>query len=116
MATHKDLEVWKLGLDLVDRIYDLTETFPKAEIYGLANQMRRASVSIPSNIAEGAARNHRGELRQFVGVARGSLAELETQAVISLRRNFISAEQFSDIESTIESMSKMLYRFAESLK
>lgn len=116
MGTHKDLEVWKKGLDLVDMIYDITEHFPKQEVYGLDSQMRRAAISIPSNIAEGAARNHRGELKQFIGVARGSLAEPETQMMIAARRNYINEEQLFDTSFLVDGMSKLLYRFAESLK
>ena len=72
MKTHKDLEVWKNSIELVTEIYRITETFPKSELYGLVNQIRRSAVSIPSNISEGAARNHQKEFIQFLYIAQGS--------------------------------------------
>ena len=78
IRNHKDLEVWKKSMDLVSNIYKITESFPNKELYGLTNQIRRAAVSIPSNIAEGAARNSKKEFIQFLYIALGSLSELET--------------------------------------
>jgi len=83
MKNHKDLDVWKLSMDLVTDIYKLTYGFPKEELYGLSNQIRRAAVSIPSNIAEGAARKSKKEFLQFLHISLGSLAETETQLIIS---------------------------------
>jgi four helix bundle protein len=83
MMTHKDLDIWKLGIEWVEKIYKMTAEYPKEGVYGLTNQMRRASVSIPSNISEGAARSSKKEFIQFLYIALGSLAELETQAIIS---------------------------------
>ena len=80
---HENLQAWKEAMRLVRTIYDLTKTFPREEIYGLAAQMRRAAVSVPSNLAEGAARSSRKEFSQFLSVAKGSLSELETQLLIS---------------------------------
>jgi four helix bundle protein len=80
MKTHKDLEVWKNSIKLVTTIYTVTKSYPKEELFGLTNQMRRSAVSIPSNIAEGAARNSKKEFIQFLHIARGNLAELETQS------------------------------------
>ncbi|MFA5010608.1 MAG: four helix bundle protein [Ignavibacteria bacterium] len=82
IKTHKDLEVWKKSIDLVSEIYEITKSFPKEEIYGLTNQIRRSAVSIPSNIAEGAGRNHDKEFIQFLYIAMGSSSELETQIFI----------------------------------
>ena len=82
---HKDLEVWKKGMDLVVGVYDWTKSFPNEEKYGLTAQMRRASVSIPSNIAEGSARAGDRELHQYVNIAIGSISELETQYLIAIR-------------------------------
>jgi len=79
-------------MDLVVRIYEITRTFPADERYGLASQMRRASVSIPSNIAEGAARGGQKEFAQFLHIARGSLSELETQLMIAVRLNYIMSD------------------------
>ena len=86
---HKDLEVWKKSIELVKITYKLTETFPKNEMYGLTSQMRRSAVSIPSNIAEGAARFSDNETLRFVDIAIGSLAELETQFIISCELQLI---------------------------
>ena len=88
-STHKDLEIWKQGIELVVRIYQATQVFPKDEEYGLKSQMRRAAVSYPSNIAEGAARASRRGYTQFLRVSLGSLSELETQVIIADRLGFL---------------------------
>ena len=85
---HKDLDVWKKGMDLVLAVYQATGEFPKEELYGLTSQVRRAAVSIPSNIAEGAARNSDKEFTQFLHITLGSLAELETQWILAERLGF----------------------------
>ena len=85
VATHKNLEVWKESIDLVEDIYKLTATLPKEEVYGLVPQMRRAAVSVSSNIAEGAARSSTKEYVKFLYIALGSNSELETQILISER-------------------------------
>jgi len=87
--THKDLEIWKEGIKLVTEIYKLTKDFPDEELYGLTSQMRRAAVSYPSNISEGAARNSNNEYIRFLYIALGSLSELETQIIISEKLNYI---------------------------
>lgn len=90
MAQHyKDLIAWKKAMDLADLVYDFTEDFPKREIYSLTDQMRRAAVSIPSNIAEGQARHSNREFLHFLRNSRGSLAELETQILIAQRRRYL---------------------------
>jgi four helix bundle protein len=104
---HKKLEVWKKSMDLVVVIYKLTSYFPPGEKFGLTNQMRRAAVSIPSNIAEGCARNSSKELKQFLYIARGSLAELETQVQIALRLEFIKSVK-TEVVYDIEILAKML--------
>lgn len=86
---HHDLRVWQEAIDVVEAIYDLTKRFPKTEIYGLISQMRRSAVSVPSNIAEGASRLSDREFIQFLGVARGSLSELETQITIAERLGYV---------------------------
>ena len=88
--THKDLDVWKKAMELAKEIYLLTSNFPKEEIYGLSSQMRRASVSIPSNIAEGAARNSDKEFARFLYISLGSLSELDTQIILSKDLGFIN--------------------------
>lgn len=80
---YKDLVVWQKAMGLVTQVYDVTRAFPREEVYGLTSQIRRAAVSVPSNIAEGQARLNTGEFRQFLGIARASLAELETQLLIA---------------------------------
>jgi four helix bundle protein len=87
--THKDLEIWQEGIKLVTKIYKLTKDFPDEELYGLTSQMRRAAVSYPSNISEGAARNSNNEYIRFLYIALGSLSELETQIIISEKLNYI---------------------------
>ena len=98
MKTHKDLEVWKRAVELVTQVYQLTQAFPKDEVYGLTSQLRRSAVSIPSNIAEGAARQFNKEYIQFLYVALGSLMELETQMIIAKNLNFISASEFLEVQ------------------
>lgn len=94
---HKDLDVWKNSISLVKNIYEITKSFPKEELYGLTNQMRRAAVSIPSNIAEGAARNHDKEFIQFLYISLGSLSELETQLIISFELNYLSENLLNEL-------------------
>ena len=89
LKTHKDLDVWKKAMSLVKEVYEITACFPREEAYGLVSQIKRAAVSIPSNIAEGAARNSNKEFIQFLYVSLGSLAELETQLLLSKELGFI---------------------------
>jgi four helix bundle protein len=88
LKTHKDLDVWKEAMLLAKEVYLFTARFPKEEAYGLVSQMRRAAVSVPSNIAEGAARNSAKEFTQFLYISLGSLAELETQAFLSMELGY----------------------------
>jgi four helix bundle protein len=90
IKSHKDLKVWQESMDLVIQIYKLVENFPKHEVYGLSSQIRRASISIPSNIAEGAGRKGGKEFTRFLYIALGSLSEVETQLEISQRLNYNS--------------------------
>jgi len=105
---HKKLDVWKEGVALATHIYQVTEKFPKSEIYGLTSQMRRAAVSVPSNIAEGAARFSSKEFAQFLNIAGGSLSELDTQLEIAFNLNFITVEQREQIDQRIESVTGKL--------
>jgi len=89
LKTHKDLDAWKQSLDLVEMVYKVTKEFPQEELYGLTNQLRRAVVSISSNIAEGAARNSAKESIQFLHIALGSAPELETQLTIAKRLGYL---------------------------
>ena len=97
---HKELDAWKMGMDLVEETYLITRSFPDHEKYGLINQIRRAAVSIPSNIAEGSARFSDKEFIRFLYIALGSVSELETQLLISLRLKYLKkAEIISKIEN-----------------
>jgi len=89
ITSHKDLKVWQESMTLVTQIYKISEDFPKHEIYGLSSQIRRAAVSIPSNIAEGAGRKGENEFTRFLYIALGSLSEVETQLEISLSMRFM---------------------------
>jgi four helix bundle protein len=111
---HKDLDVWKKGIDLVADIYHVTEAFPRSEIYGLTNQLRRAIVSVPSNISEGAARNSDKEFIQFLYIALGSLSESETQVIIAARLNYIKEAESLLLE--IQILRKMLTGLIRYLK
>lgn len=99
--------VWQKSMNLVIEIYRQTETFPKSEQYGLTNQIRRAAVSVPSNIAEGHNRGTR-EFSHFLKIAKGSLAELETQLEIAMRLNYLTQSNFQLIQQQITEISKML--------
>ena len=112
--THKDLEVWKLSIELVVKVYQLTSEFPVEEKYGLRSQMNRAVVSVPSNIAEGAGRATSKEFIRFLDIANGSLSELETQLIICHRLEYCDASKLIDKE--VIAIRKMLYRLKQSLK
>ena len=105
---YKDLLVWQKGIALVKRIYELTQTFPVEERYGLTSQMRRAAVSIPSNIAEGQARRTTGEFVQFISHAEGSIAELDTQLIIAVKLGYCRNEEAESAVQLIEQLRKML--------
>jgi len=111
---HHDLKVWQASIQLVKEIYVVTSAFPKEETYGLVSQMRRAAISIPSNIAEGAARGGTKEFIHFLGMARGSLSELETQLYISRELGFVTNAQ--DVDVRIEEIFRMLAGLLASLR
>lgn len=108
MKTHKDLEVWQKSILFVTDIYNQTNSFPKEEMYGLVSQLRRSAVSVPSNIAEGSARQSNKEYIQFLYIALGSLVELDTQLIIARNIKFISDETLSDLQIKMEEIGKML--------
>ncbi len=116
IQSYRDLIVWKKSVDLVKQVYAATDAFPAAEQYGLVSQMRRAAISIPSNIAEGFSRNYRKEFSQFASVAFGSGAELETQLFISKELDFIKDDDFAKIQSQLQEIMKMLNKLISSLK
>ena len=105
---HKNLDVWCESISLATEVYKLTDNFPKSEIYGLTSQMRRASVSVPSNIAEGAARNSSKEFAHFLNIAGGSLSELDTQIEIASNLGYLSKESRSLIDERVSAISGKL--------
>jgi four helix bundle protein len=114
LESYRDLEVWKISMQLAREVYQITEGMPKHEIYGLTSQIRRASVSVPANIAEGYGRNHRKEYVQFLGVANGSLKELETLLLLAHDLNYIN--DIAKLMSLCESAGRLLNRLRQSLQ
>jgi four helix bundle protein len=105
---HRGLVAWQKAMELVTEIYRITRDFPRGELYGLVSQLRRAAVSVPSNLAEGYGRNSRNEFHQFVGVARGSLAEIETQIEIAKNLHYVSEESSSELLSRVDEVGRLL--------
>jgi four helix bundle protein len=112
----KELKVWQKGIEIVKDIYDITKHFPKEEMYGLTTQMRRSAISIPSNIAEGFKRYHAKEYKQFLYIALGSLAELETQIVIAKEIGLIDDTRLDSINEKLDHTSKMLSSLISKLR
>lgn len=115
MAGYRELKVWRLAMELAEEVYKLCAEFPKHEVYGLTSQLQRATVSIPSNIAEGQARNSSKEFGHFLGIARGSLAELETQIMLAQRLGYLTAEKADPALEKAEEIGKMLKGLQKSL-
>ena len=116
VTNYKDLIVWNKSIDLVADVYKLTKYYPRDERFGIIQKMRRASVSIPSNIAEGQGRRTTGDFIHFISNAEGSLAELDTQFTISLRLDFIDEESFEDVSGNMESIRGMLSSLRRKLE
>ena len=116
MHNFKELNVWKESKDFCVLIYKLTNTFPDSEKYGIVSQINRSSVSIPSNIAEGAGRNSNNDFSRFIHIATGSSFELETQLMIAFEIGYIEKENFEEIISKLNSIQKMLVSFNKYLK
>jgi four helix bundle protein len=108
MRGHRGLVAWQKAMELVTEIYRITKDFPRDELYGLVSQLRRAAVSVPSNLAEGYGRNSRNEFHQFVDVARGSLAESETQIEIAKNMHYVNEESFSELLSRVDEVGRVL--------
>jgi four helix bundle protein len=115
MTSHKDLDAWKDSVDLVILIYQATQGFPKTELFGLTGQIRRASISIPANISEGAARNQTKDFIRFLRIAMGSLSELETLLIISARISLIDADSYNVLTGKIHKINKQLSGLIRSL-
>lgn len=112
---YQDLIAWQKAIALVRKVYQATGSFPQKETFGLTSQMRRAAVSIPSNIAEGQGRATRGEFHQFLGHARGSLYELETQLVIAAELQYLSAEQCDSLRAGSGELGRILNALISSV-
>ena len=115
-GTYADLEVWRTAMDLVLRIYQLSKRFPKEEMYGLTSQLRRAAVSVPSNIAEGKGRFSERELPQFLSHARGSLFEIETQLQLAQKLGYITKEESEPLLREAARVGQMLNGLIRSLR
>lgn len=105
---YKDLKIWQKGIEIADKIYSVTENFPGSELYYLSSQMTKASVSIPSNIAEGFVRHHSKEYKQFLYISLGSCAELETQLIIANKRNYITKKKLEELSEDINHERRMI--------
>ncbi|MCF7916969.1 MAG: four helix bundle protein, partial [Candidatus Omnitrophica bacterium] len=108
MQNFKDLKIWQKSVELVEKIYKITKDFPKEEQYSLSMQIKRASVSIPSNIAEGFRRKHNKEYKQFLYIALGSCAELETQLIIANKLDYIKDGQQKELSTLIDYICRMI--------
>ncbi|OGR24562.1 MAG: hypothetical protein A2139_00530 [Desulfobacca sp. RBG_16_60_12] len=106
--SYRDLEVWKLSIDFVKKVDQITHNFPASENFGLINQIRRAAVSIPSNIAEGQGRNSTKEFRQFLAISLGSVAELESQLIIAEGIGYLTQNELNSLLSIIDRIRKVL--------
>lgn len=115
IKSFKDLRVWRLGVEIVKEVYRLAVAFPKEELFGLTSQIKRAAVSIPSNIAEGTSRQHKTENRQFLYVAIGSAAELESHLVLAVEVGLISAIECQDLNRKLEMLKAMLLALARKM-
>jgi len=113
---YRDLLVWRRSVDLVLEVYEATENFPRREVYGLAAQMRRAAVSVPSNIAEGHGRDHLGDYLHHLSIANGSLMEVETQVVIAKRRGYFGSDLERRLLDCSAEVGRMLAGLTRSLK
>jgi four helix bundle protein len=116
VQSYQDLKVWQAGMSLAEGCYRLTGQFPKAEIYGMTSQIRRASTSIPANIAEGYGRESRAEYIRFLRIAQGSLKELETFLLLSMRVGYTTQDPVQPLISQCEVLGKMLRALIRSLQ
>ena len=114
--SYRDLKVWQAGIELVVTCYQLTQTFPDSERFGLISQIRRAAVSVPANIAEGKGRNQLGEYVHHLGIANGSLMELETHIIIAARLGYITHSDFEQLTTQSNEVGRMLNGLIAKLK
>lgn len=116
MLTHRELDVWKLSIDWVEGVYRCSASWPSDERFGLVSQVRRAAVSVAANVAEGAGRRSTGEFIQFIGIARGSLAEVETHLLIAERLGYADPDQLTTLQADMERIGRMLSVLATRLR
>lgn len=116
MHRFKELEIWKRSRVFCSNVYDLTSKFPQSETFGLTNQLRRASVSLPSNIAEGSSRSSNKEFSRFLEITLGSAYEIETQLLIACDLNFINETEMDDLLKELQEIIKMVSKFKSTLK
>ena len=116
MRAHENLDAWKKAIEFVVAVYRQTEPFPKDERFGLTSQIRRAAVSIPANIAEGAARSSDKEYLHFVSIAQGSSSELETELLIAQKLGFLSEENYFELRQELESIGRLIIGLSNYLK
>lgn len=113
---YRDLDMWQKGMELCEKIYEISRSFPKHEVYGLASQLQRCAVSVPSNIAEGFTRRSRPEFKRFLSIAQGSLAELETQIDLATRLGYLEkAERDAQFKVTSH-LGKMITKFHQKMR
>jgi len=116
MRPHEKLEVWRRGVDFVVDVYKATELFPREERFGLTSQIRRAAVSVPANIAEGAARQTPREFVNFLSIAQGSASEAETELLIALRLGYLSEQTHSSLRAELDELGRMLVGLSRRVK
>jgi four helix bundle protein len=116
VKSHKDLDVWRLAIDLAQDVYEVSKVFPRDEQFGMTSQMRRAAVSIAGNIAEGAARNGQREFTQFLYIALGSASEMETQSEIARRVGLVAEGDFARLDALLARVAQMLRGLIRSVK
>jgi len=116
VQSFRDLEVWKIAMDLATECYRVTKAFPKDELFGMTSQIRRAAASIPANIAEGQGREHTKEFLHHLSIARGSLMEVQTHLLLAQRVDLLNAHQLNQLLPICERISQMLSRLRQALE
>jgi four helix bundle protein len=115
MHNYRELKIWQNSIELSEKIYSITLAFPNEEKFGLSSQLRRASVSVPSNIAEGTSRKSDKEFNHFLSISLGSLFEIETQLTIASRVGYLSEIELEKLNSTVKQLIKMIMSFRKSV-